>query len=65
MAKSQQTYSKSEKEKKRLKSVRKSKRKKKLASWESKGKWERINSPMLNHDGNLNGYSPPDPIQKK
>jgi len=63
MAKSQQTYSKSEKEKKRLKKREEKQKKKEARKLESKEKGPGIQFAYVDHDGNLTD-TPPDPTQK-
>lgn len=62
MAKSQQTFNKSEKEKKRLKK-REDKKKKKEAKKESKIPGQGIQFVYVDHNGNLTD-TPPDPAMK-
>jgi cold shock CspA family protein len=63
MAKSQQTYSKSEKEKKRLKKREEKQKKKEARKLESKEKGPGIQFAYVDHDGNLTD-TPPDPSKK-
>jgi cold shock CspA family protein len=63
MAKSQQTYSKSEKEKKRLKKREEKQKKKEARKLESKEKGSGIQFAYVDHDGNLTD-TPPDPSKK-
>jgi cold shock CspA family protein len=63
MAKSQQTYSKSEKEKKRLKKREEKQKKKEARKLESKEKGPGIQFAYVDHDGNLTD-TPPDPTKK-
>ncbi|RTE52058.1 cold shock domain-containing protein [Arenibacter aquaticus] len=63
MAKSQQTYSKSEKEKKRLKKREEKQKKKEARKLEAKEKGTGIQFAYVDHDGNLTD-TPPDPTQK-
>ncbi|NNG09354.1 MAG: cold shock domain-containing protein [Arenibacter sp.] len=63
MAKSQQTYSKSEKEKKRLKKREEKQKKKEARKLEAKEKGPGIQFAYVDHDGNLTD-TPPDPTQK-
>jgi len=63
MAKSQQTYSKSEKEKKRLKKREEKQKKKEARKLESKENGPGIQFAYVDHDGNLTD-TPPDPTKK-
>ncbi|MEZ4971220.1 MAG: cold shock domain-containing protein [Flavobacteriaceae bacterium] len=63
MAKSQQTYSKSEKEKKRLKKREEKQKKKEARKLESKENGPGIQFAYVDHDGNLTD-TPPDPSKK-
>lgn len=63
MAKSQQTYSKSEKEKKRLKKREEKQKKKEARKLESKENGPGIQFAYVDHDGNLTDM-PPDPSKK-
>lgn len=63
MAKSQQTYSKSEKEKKRLKKREEKQKKKEARKLESKENGTGIQFAYVDHDGNLTD-TPPDPSKK-
>jgi cold shock CspA family protein len=63
MAKSQQTYSKSEKEKKRLKKREEKQKKKEARKLESKENGSGIQFAYVDHDGNLTD-TPPDPSKK-
>lgn len=63
MAKSQQTYSKSEKEKKRLKKREEKQKKKEARKLESKEHGPGIQFAYVDHDGNLTD-TPPDPSKK-
>jgi len=63
MAKSQQTYSKREKEKKRLKKREEKQKKKEARKLESKENGPGIQFAYVDHDGNLTD-TPPDPSKK-
>lgn len=63
MAKSQQTYSKSEKEKKRLKKREEKQKKKEARKLEAKENGPGIQFAYVDHDGNLTD-TPPDPSKK-
>lgn len=63
MAKSQQTFNKTEKEKKRLKKREDKQKKKNARKAESKDKGKGIEYAYVDHDGNLTD-TPPDPSKK-
>ena len=63
MGKSQQTFSKSEKEKKRLKKREDKKKKKEARKSEAKDKPKGIEFAYVDHNGNLTN-TPPDPSKK-